>query len=200
MPPEHDELIPLEKHTTFYAVAYTSLLQAREQQAGWMRTLAAAKLAGPLLSEDALDTVAVAQAAEERAAVTAVVFSALALEAFINDYAITRLSKSYFSKYLDKLDPAAKCVVIPRLHTGKEFDTDTQAFERLRKLFSLRNRLVHFKSTKKRVSELTPDDQVSYEHAEEAIEAVRSVVAALATLDPSVGTDWVRDAEKVPGL
>ena len=33
-----------------------------------------------------------------------IIFCALSLEAFINDYAISRTSKSYLKNYLDKLD------------------------------------------------------------------------------------------------
>lgn len=77
---------------------------------------------------------------------TAIVFGALCLEAFIYDYAATRFTDTYVRNYLDGLDFVAKWVIVPKLVTGKDFPTDTQAFEQLRKLRKERNELVHAKS------------------------------------------------------
>lgn len=49
-------------------------------------------------------------------------------------------------KYVDKLDFLSKWVLIPKLITGKDFPTDSQAYELLVKLKKARNDLVHFKT------------------------------------------------------
>jgi len=75
-----------------------------------------------------------------------IVFSALCLEALINDYCITKKSANYFNQYIDKLDPPSKWLLIPQLIAGKEFSSDSKAFELIKNLFSIRNKLVHPKS------------------------------------------------------
>jgi hypothetical protein len=78
-----------------------------------------------------------------------IVFSAMALEAFIYDYAISSkaISKSFMDVYLDKLTPQAKYLIIPKLVTGKQFPEQSKAFSMLKKLFSTRNTLIHSKSS-----------------------------------------------------
>ena len=71
-------------------------------------------------------------------AVVVIVFCAFALEAYINDYAINRLSRSYFKKYLDRLDLVAKWVVIPRLVAQKRVDPGSRALQDLTWLVHLR--------------------------------------------------------------
>ena len=77
---------------------------------------------------------------------SAVVFGAMCLEAFIYDYVAHNFSDTYAKNYLDQLNLVSKWVVIPKLVTGKDFPTEGQAFERLRKLCKERNELVHAKS------------------------------------------------------
>ena len=100
--------------------------------------------------------------------------------------------------YVDKLDPVSKWVVIPWLRVGKSIDRRTQTFELLRKLFRLRNRLVHFKSSLKPAGDLQEDDRISRAHAEAAIRTVRMAVAALSRLDRTADRDWLREARKAP--
>jgi hypothetical protein len=79
-----------------------------------------------------------------RQAYVTVVFAAVALEGFINRRAISALSKTYFDKYLDRLDLVAKWAVIPRIAAGRTLiDQDGKAFQGLKKLVADRNRLVH---------------------------------------------------------
>jgi len=75
-----------------------------------------------------------------------IVFSALCLEALINDYCITKKSANYFNQYIDKLDPISKWLLIPQLNTGSAISSDSKAFELVKNLFSIRNKLVHPKS------------------------------------------------------
>ncbi|WP_414755645.1 hypothetical protein [Anabaena sp. CCY 9910] len=79
--------------------------------------------------------------------ISSIIFSGLTVESFINYYGITRLSKSQFDNYLDKLDLLSKWIVIPKFITGKSIDTGSQSIEFLTKLIQSRNKLVHYKSS-----------------------------------------------------
>ena len=191
-----DELIPIEKHPTFYAVAYTSFLQAKRLVDERVRYQRALEQEGRQLTEDDREFLAINSADEECSAVVTVIFSALALEAFINDYAITVFSRSFFDSYLDKLDPVSKWLIFPWLAKGKTIERRGQTFESLKKLLSLRNKLVHFKRTMKRACDFEEDDRITKKHAEDAVRTVRKAVAALKKLDERVSTDWLREAEE----
>jgi hypothetical protein len=60
-------------------------------------------------------------------------------------------------KYVDKLEFLSKWVVIPKIVTGKQFPTDSQAFELLGKLKKTRNDIVHFKTRKISYNKTTTD-------------------------------------------
>jgi hypothetical protein len=78
--------------------------------------------------------------------VLAIVITALFLEAYIYDYAARKESGSYAEKYLDKLDPVAKWVIVTRLFASPGIDRADAIFERLRMLFRLRNEFAHHKT------------------------------------------------------
>lgn len=82
----------------------------------------------------------------EKYGLISVLMATMFAEAFINDYAAYSLTKSYFKKYLDSLNLISKWVVIPKITVGKNFPTGSQAYEYLKKLISVRNDVVHFKS------------------------------------------------------
>lgn len=82
----------------------------------------------------------------ERAVVIPIVFGAICLEAFIYDYGASHISGKYMKEHLEKLSLSSKFLVIPKLVTGKQFSTDSKAYEGLVKLKEDRNNLVHFKS------------------------------------------------------
>lgn len=76
---------------------------------------------------------------------TAIVFQAMAVEAFINEYIYKRLGKSYFES-IDKLSPLDKILIACKMITGKDFPKDRQAYALLKQIIKLRNDLVHFKA------------------------------------------------------
>lgn len=82
-----------------------------------------------------------------QASILVIVFSAMYLEAFIYDYAATSLGDSYVKAHLEKLDLVSKWLIIPRLINGKHINKESKAYELLKKLSTIRNSLVHFKST-----------------------------------------------------
>lgn len=120
-----------------------------------------------------------------------VVFCGLALEAFINDYAIRSLSRNYFNKYLDKLDLMSKWIVIPKLLTGSQLDAGSQPLQDLDWLIKQRNKLVHFKSQSVAVNKLGSIKFFTAQDAKKAISTVKSVVLALHNMDKRANETWL---------
>lgn len=77
-----------------------------------------------------------------------IAFTHMFLEAFIYDFCADNYSDTYTKNYIDKLDFLSKWVVISKMVTGKDFPTDSQAFELLTKINKSRNKLIHFKTEK----------------------------------------------------
>lgn len=120
-----------------------------------------------------------------------VVFCALAIEAFINDYAINHFSKSYLEKYLDKLDLMSKWIVIPRLVTGSQLDAGSQPLQDLDWLIRQRNELVHFKSRTVKASEFSGVKFFREQDAEKAISTVKNIVLELHNIDKTANETWL---------
>jgi hypothetical protein len=121
-----------------------------------------------------------------------IIFCALSLEAFINDYAIGRTSKSYLENYLDKLDLYSKWVVIPRLLTGSQLDTGAQPMQDLDWLIKQRNRLVHIKSETVEVSKIADKLKFYNEQvAQKAIDTVKNIILALHKIDKRANETWL---------
>jgi hypothetical protein len=74
------------------------------------------------------------------------IFLAIFLESYINDYAGIGLGDKYTKEYLDKLDFIGKWMIIPRLITGQEIDKGKAYYGQLKELTKWRNKLVHHKS------------------------------------------------------
>ena len=74
---------------------------------------------------------------------TVVVFAAFFLEAWIYAYTVKRISKLFYKKCVDRLTPASKWVIVTRRVTGRNFPTDSQAYQHLKSLYEARNGLVH---------------------------------------------------------
>jgi len=120
-----------------------------------------------------------------------IVFTALCLEAFINNYGIARLSKNYFINYLDKLDLVAKWIVIPRVITRKRIGPGSKPVQDLSWLIAQRNRLVHYKSREIPIDKVKESDFFWEYDAEKAIKTVKGIVAKLKAIDGKVETDWL---------
>ena len=78
--------------------------------------------------------------------ILAALMTALFFEAYIYDYGARKKSANYITKYLDKLDPVSKWIVVTKLIAPPGLDESDEIFGRLRKLFSLRNELAHHKT------------------------------------------------------
>ena len=122
-----------------------------------------------------------------------IIFCALSLEAFINDYAINRTSKSYLKNYLDKLDLYSKWVVIPRLLTGSQLDTGAQPMQDLDWLITQRNKLVHFKTETVEEGKVTTKIRAYNEQvAQKALSTVKNIVLELHKIDKKANETWLQ--------
>lgn len=145
-------------------------------------------------SDDAIaDQLAAKNDEMGKLALVVVVFSAFTLEAYINDYAITTLSKNYFKNYLDKLDVVAKWIVIPGLVTGNQLASGSSAMQDVAWLVALRNTLAHFKSKEVAIADIRASDFLWYEDAERAIRAVKTSTLALREIDGRAETAWLEE-------
>lgn len=76
-----------------------------------------------------------------------IAFSAMAIEAYIYDYAARHLGDEFVKDHLDKLDTLSKWIVVPKLITGRELPRQQKWFELLKKLIKARNSIIHHKSS-----------------------------------------------------
>ena len=183
--------VELGNHSTYYAIACRHFRSVER--------LVGERDAIQVQTDDDVDIVCEKNSAIQRDAIVAVLLSALTLEAFINHYGISKFSASYFYKHLDGMSIHTKWLLLPKLVTGKQLSTDGQEYEALRLLFRRRDKLVHYKVRRKKVCDLESDEDWTTEtHASEAVRAVRELVAALGSLDPSVDTTWLDSAETDP--
>ncbi len=128
----------------------------------------------------------------DRLALIVVIFCGTSLEAYINYYGIRKLSKNYFSTYLDKLDLFSKWVVIPRIITGTQLDVGSKPLQDLAWLIALRNKLVHYKSRKIEVADIKNNIVLSND-ASRAIETVRNLARELKKIDDDIHIYWTTE-------
>ncbi len=178
--------VTLTKHAEFYRIAREGLRRATT-----LRRLHDRRQHKKELTDNDTEYLAKMNGLIELASIVAVVFSALALEAFINQYASEKLSKSYFDNYLDKADLTSKWIVIPRLILGQQIHTGSRGLNSLRWLVRKRNELVHYKSKVKTISQLDSHDWVEIEDAVKSCGAVPALVKELKKLDGNLDTEWL---------
>lgn len=128
-----------------------------------------------------------------------IIFCATSLEAYINHYAISRLSRNYLKTYLDKLDLFSKWIIIPRIITGTQLNAGSKALQELSWLVTLRNKLVHYKSRKVQISDLKETDSLWGDDAKRAIETVKNLARELKKIDNAIDIGWTTNKyEKYP--
>jgi hypothetical protein len=186
------------QHATFYSIAFRNYCAAK--QLDETRTAILDKLDNRDPSAAELQILGPSGALLSEHSVVAIMFAALSVEAFINHYGITHLTRPFFKKHLDRMSIRDKWVIIPRLTVGKAIDTNGQPYQRLCTLFTLRDKLVHFKSPEFSPDSIRTSDIIGLSEAENAIEAVRTLVAALNEVDPLADRTWVRWTEEMPGV
>ena len=82
----------------------------------------------------------------EEKSIIAVVFSAMALESFFNDYAAWRLGDDLYYNTFDRLGVLEKFELIISVILKKDLDKSKSYYYRLKELIKHRNELVHNKS------------------------------------------------------
>jgi len=128
-----------------------------------------------------------------QAAMIAVTFAGMTLEAFFYDYAADALGDQYVKDHLDKLDLPSKYLVYPKLVCGTAPNKGEHTFELVRNLARLRNELVHAKSKAFPLAQL----DAAAEHYDEyharldkgVDDAIECVLAVMRELDKLHGTE-----------
>lgn len=124
-------------------------------------------------------------------ALIVIIFCTLSLEAYINHYGITRLSKNYLTNHLDKLDLLFKWIVIPRMITGNQLGPGSKSVQDLSWLITLRNKLAHYKSRKMGIDEIKESDFFWEYDAEKVIKTVKNLLLKLKEIDKKVDIYWI---------
>lgn len=180
--------IELTYHEEFFNIALDNYRKIERMNSELDRKI---KKAGKRPDEDeAIQWVAETNDAIGRLALIVIVFSALSLEAFINHYGITKLSKGYFENYLDRLDVFSKWIITPRVVTGKRLDPGSRALQDLAWLITARNRFVHYKSRVVKIEDMKETDFLWHSDAERALATVSNVLLELQAIDGEVERGW----------
>jgi hypothetical protein len=128
-----------------------------------------------------------------RAAMIALTFAGMTLEAFFYDYAADALGDQYVKDHLDKLDLPSKYLVYPKLVRGTGPKKGEHTFELVKNLTRLRNDLVHAKSKAFPLTQLdAASDHYDEYHArlEKGVDhAIECVLAVMRELDKLHGTE-----------
>ena len=128
-----------------------------------------------------------------QAAIVAVTFAGMTLEAFFYDYAADALSDQHVKDHLDKLDLPSKYLVYPKLVCGTAPNKSEHTFELVRNLTRLRNDLVHAKSKAFPLEKLDgAADHFDEYHArldKGADDAIECVLAVMRELDKLHGKE-----------
>ena len=137
-----------------------------------------------------------------RCAAITIIFSAIAIEAHIYDYAARHFSDSFVKDYLDKLDPVSKWVIIPRLVTGKELPRKHKWFNLLKNLIKERNSIIHSKSSeppssptpekiKDYLRKLNDSEPNTVNIAKQSIQLLDLLIREISKIDPEE-TPWIK--------
>lgn len=110
----------------------------------------------------------------------AIVFAVMFIEGAVYNFGAIYLGDSYIRNNLDRLSLLSKISVIMRMVTGKDIDSDGQAYEHLKKLLRYRNALVHAKSSPiPTAHELMLIQEKSSKEYYEAIESAKKAIEYL---------------------
>lgn len=127
-------------------------------------------------------------------------FSAMAVEAYIYDYAARHLGDDFVKDHLDKLDTASKWIVIPKLITGKELPSKPTWLELLKSLIKTRNSIIHYKTLdgpgvatdiRKYLKKLDTKSELLYKIATQSVDLLSILADKIAEIDPEE-TPWVQ--------
>jgi hypothetical protein len=124
----------------------------------------------------------------EKCALIAITFCAMAVEAYIYDYAARNFTDSFVSKYIDSLEVKNKWVLVPQLVTGKPSPIENRGFELLNSLIKERNRIIHSKSsnaTLENVEKSSKQKEFTYQTARNVKETLKKLSEDIESWDPT---------------
>ena len=126
-----------------------------------------------------------------------VVFSALSIEAFLNDYLLRYLGENYFN-LIDSYDIKSKLLIGVKMITDKNFPKDGSAYSYLSRLITLRNKLVHCKSIRyelgRSLDNLKKYNVFKDSDIEHSIKVYDLIVSELCNLHPNIDEYYVKIA------
>lgn len=135
-----------------------------------------------------------------RAELIVIVFSAMAIESYIYDYAARHLGDAFVKDHLERMDPLSKWILIPRLVTGRELPHRTHWQTPLASLIKVRNSIVHYKSSDpsawvqdagKFLKKLNAESDRIHETARQSIPLLQILADKIIEMDPEE-TPWVK--------
>ena len=124
--------------------------------------------------------------------VVVIVFSVIAIEAYIYDYAARHFSDSFVKNYIDKLDLISKWVIVPRFVTVKGLPREHKWFELIKDLVRERNSIVHSKSSqlpgrpemaKSFIAKLQKENIQRFQSTRQAIQLLDELIIEMSSLD-----------------
>lgn len=112
-----------------------------------------------------------------------IVFQAMAVEAFLNEYIYFRCGKLYFES-IDKLSLIDKLMVACKMITGKDFQKNCHAFTLLKKMIRHRNNLVHYKVKEIDIQMITKKEiDISEQEMDDILVTYDKLVEMLSVMD-----------------
>jgi hypothetical protein len=144
-----------------------------------------AKKRNDLIAKKSSDHIKIIEAASSvhKTSTVSVVFSAMAIEAFINEYGISQSSKKFFKNHLDNLHLISKLIIIPKLANKRLLDTNGQLYEDVVWLINLRNYLVHFRKSERNIEDIDYSDPMAQndfileQHSERAVKTMEALIS-----------------------
>ena len=163
---------------------------AVEQQAEELRRQLAK--VDPDYDHDIREELSTSEQKMDKFMIVVIVFSAIAIEAYIYDYAARHFSDSFVKNYIDKLDLISKWVIVPRLVTVKGLPREHKWFELIKDLVRERNSIVHSKSSevpagfenaKNYFAKLKKKNEQIIQSTRQAIQLLDELIIEMSSLD-----------------
>ncbi len=113
-----------------------------------------------------------------------VVFSAMAVEGFLNFYGVRRLGEEYYTANLERFDTTRKVTTLVLLSTGKQLEPTDALLQVTRQIANRRNALVHPKTVEAGKGRQWPRTDSGVVVAGQAIEEMSRFFDLVAAADP----------------
>jgi hypothetical protein len=120
-----------------------------------------------------------------------VVFTAIALECYIQNYATRKLGKKFCDKHIESMGHHTKWLLVPKLATGKTIPADHKAIALLKTLIAARNNVIHSKAVNLDAERLNEQKERIVAHQQAVIDAalvafrcVGELGSLLSNIDP----------------